>query len=156
RRFLILSAGRPVNSTWSTSPGLSWQVKARFERRPPERARTACPCARRSAARSARAATGCRRATIVRRAMEVDARTSAGPTPARHLDARAVRASSMRLLVLSNLFPPEAEGGLELSCFEACLGLQQRGHRVEVITQKERLGRPHAEPLPVHRILDFS
>lgn len=62
----------------------------------------------------------------------------------------------MRLLVLSNLLPPEAEGGLELSCFEACLGLHRRGHDVQVVTQRRRGDTAVADPFPVHRILEFS
>lgn len=62
----------------------------------------------------------------------------------------------MRLLVLSNLFPPEAEGGLELSCFEACDGLHRRRHDVEVVTQRQRGTRAAADPFPVRRILEFS
>jgi glycosyltransferase involved in cell wall biosynthesis len=40
----------------------------------------------------------------------------------------------MRILVVSNLYPPHYLGGYELGCQEAVEGLQQRGHDVRVLT----------------------
>lgn len=50
----------------------------------------------------------------------------------------------MRILLLSNYFPPDSVGGLELSAFEAAAGLASRGHEIEVLTAKWRT-KPKAE-----------
>jgi glycogen synthase len=42
----------------------------------------------------------------------------------------------MRLLVISNLFPPEVLGGYEILCAQICQGLAARGHQVLVLTTK--------------------
>lgn len=63
----------------------------------------------------------------------------------------------MRILLLSNFFPPESEGGLELSAYEAAMGLFERGHAIEVLTQAPR--KPPVKeiaPFPVHRVFEYS
>lgn len=40
----------------------------------------------------------------------------------------------MKVLVLSNIFPPGFIGGYELGAYEVAKGLQSKGHRVEVLT----------------------
>jgi glycogen synthase len=40
----------------------------------------------------------------------------------------------MRLLVISNLYPPNVVGGYERLCFDAVSGLVRRGHEVTVLT----------------------
>src|SRR5512146_797817 len=40
----------------------------------------------------------------------------------------------MRILFLSNLYPPNVVGGYERLCFEAARGLSARGHQVTVLT----------------------
>ncbi len=39
----------------------------------------------------------------------------------------------MRILILTNLFPPHVLGGYEVACCAVSLGLRQRGHEVEVL-----------------------
>lgn len=45
---------------------------------------------------------------------------------------------SLRILVLSNLYPPDDLGGLEQLCSEAVQGLAARGHVVSVLTSRPR------------------
>ncbi|WP_298229508.1 glycosyltransferase [Gryllotalpicola sp.] len=40
----------------------------------------------------------------------------------------------LRILVVSNLFPPDVVGGYEIACSEAVEGLRARGHQVSVLT----------------------
>lgn len=40
----------------------------------------------------------------------------------------------MRILVISNLFPPEVLGGYEILCQQICEGLRAEGHQVTVLT----------------------
>lgn len=64
----------------------------------------------------------------------------------------------MRILLISNYFPPETEGGLEWSAYEAAMGLHARGHHIEVLTTQPK-DQPIAEevaPFPVHRLLRYS
>lgn len=42
----------------------------------------------------------------------------------------------MRLLFLSNFYPPQAIGGYEQWCHEVALALQERGHQVSVLTSR--------------------
>lgn len=46
----------------------------------------------------------------------------------------------MRILVISNLYPPAVRGGYELSCAGAVDGLRENGHDVLVLTSKLRAG----------------
>jgi glycogen synthase len=50
----------------------------------------------------------------------------------------------MRLLFITNLYPPLERGGYEQNCQEIAVRLQQRGHQVSVLTSDYGLG---AEPL---------
>lgn len=62
----------------------------------------------------------------------------------------------MRILVVSNLFPPGYLGGYELGCSQVCEILSQQGHEVEVLTsdheEDDRDDYPEG-PFPVHRML---
>src|SRR2546426_3143272 len=40
----------------------------------------------------------------------------------------------MKILFLSNLYPPNVVGGYERLCFEIASGLSSRGHQVRVLT----------------------
>ncbi|MEO6809437.1 MAG: glycosyltransferase family 4 protein [Isosphaeraceae bacterium] len=51
----------------------------------------------------------------------------------------------MKILVLSNLYPPDVIGGYELCCRQAADALRQRGHDVRVLTTAPRSPSP-AEP----------
>jgi glycogen synthase len=44
----------------------------------------------------------------------------------------------MRILVLSNLYPPDTVGGYEIQCSQAVADLRQRGHDVKVLTSIPR------------------
>jgi glycogen synthase len=48
----------------------------------------------------------------------------------------------MRILVLSNFYPPYYIGGYELGCYEAVEALKARGHEVRVLTSFYGLNRP--------------
>jgi glycogen(starch) synthase len=59
----------------------------------------------------------------------------------------------VRILTISNLFPPNVIGGYELLCSQAVDALRARGHRVEVLTA----ARGHAPAHPdVHRTLRLA
>ena len=67
----------------------------------------------------------------------------------------------MRILILSNLYPPGFIGGYELGAAEVASGLQAAGHRVEVLTSSYTVddtgGDLGAEGLPtIHRSLDCT
>jgi len=47
----------------------------------------------------------------------------------------------MRILVISNLYPPHLIGGYELGCKDIVEGLRDRGHEVAVLTSTYRVGR---------------
>lgn len=60
----------------------------------------------------------------------------------------------MRVLFLSNLYPPATNGGFEQWCQEIADGLHRRGHDVAVLTSQFGLERiPNNEPEWVHRQL---
>jgi glycosyltransferase involved in cell wall biosynthesis len=63
----------------------------------------------------------------------------------------------MRILVVSNLYPPHYIGGYELGCYEIVQRLKKRGHHIEVLTSTYGMaaGRSDGE---VHRLLqaDFT
>ena len=44
----------------------------------------------------------------------------------------------MKILVLSNFYPPEVVGGYELACAQAVEALRRRGHEVLVLTAAAR------------------
>jgi hypothetical protein len=52
----------------------------------------------------------------------------------------------MRLLFLSNFYPPHAIGGYEQWCQEVTLALQARGHQVSVLTSRYGLEHGTADP----------
>ena len=59
----------------------------------------------------------------------------------------------MRILTISNFFPPNVVGGYELMCSQAVDALRARGHQLEVLT----CGREHAPARPgVHRTLRLA
>ena len=52
----------------------------------------------------------------------------------------------MRLLFLTNLYPPHDLGGMELRCQETVCGLRARGHVCQVLTSRYGVhGRPPPE-----------
>ncbi len=67
----------------------------------------------------------------------------------------------MRILALSNLYPPYAIGGYEQGCKDVLEGLAGRGHQVQVLTTTYGVGRPRVEeqgednPITIERQLYF-
>jgi hypothetical protein len=59
----------------------------------------------------------------------------------------------VRILVVTNLYPPNAVGGYERLCALVASGLSRRGHRVSVLTSDYGTLRPEHEELPVERSL---
>lgn len=58
----------------------------------------------------------------------------------------------MRILVISNLYPPHYIGGYELACRDVAEALRKRGHEIKVLTST--YGLPFDEQdTDVHRIL---
>jgi glycosyltransferase involved in cell wall biosynthesis len=60
----------------------------------------------------------------------------------------------MKILTLSNLYPPDILGGYELNCRQAVDALRARGHAVEVLAAKPRMlvaDEPH-----IHRWFDLT
>ncbi|MEW6754418.1 MAG: glycosyltransferase family 4 protein [Candidatus Latescibacterota bacterium] len=51
----------------------------------------------------------------------------------------------MRILLLSDRYPPYYEGGYELNCQQIAEGLRDRGHRVRVLTSVYGVGRPRRD-----------
>jgi len=51
----------------------------------------------------------------------------------------------MRILVISNLYPPFAVGGYERLCADVCLRLKDRGHDVQVLTSTYGAGRERVD-----------
>lgn len=47
----------------------------------------------------------------------------------------------MRLLFVSNLFPPHHLGGYEIVCKQVADGLRERGHEVSILTSTHGNGR---------------
>lgn len=60
----------------------------------------------------------------------------------------------MKILVLSNLYPPDVIGGYELGCRQAVDALRSQGHEVLVLTTVPRI--PAANPPHVRRELHFN
>ena len=48
----------------------------------------------------------------------------------------------MRLLVISNLYPPEVQGGYEILCAQVVEGLRSKGHSVVVLTSGSKAADP--------------
>lgn len=62
----------------------------------------------------------------------------------------------MRILFVSNLFPPHARGGYEQWCEEVARLLAARGHQLAVLTSNRGAFQGSAaeeQPIPVHRVL---
>lgn len=64
----------------------------------------------------------------------------------------------MRIALISNMFPPDSDGGLEVNALKIATGLRARGHVVEVLTSRYRPGFRPADPAPewVHRIFRLA
>ena len=64
----------------------------------------------------------------------------------------------MRIVVVSNLCPPDYDGGFELSAFRLARGLRARGHAVDLVTSAFRpeYGGPREDEPWVHRIFRLS
>src|SRR5262245_48617707 len=60
--------------------------------------------------------------------------------------------SRMRILIVSNFYPPHFVGGYELGCSAVAQALEARGHHVAVLTSCHGVGRPVSEG-DVHRWL---
>jgi hypothetical protein len=62
----------------------------------------------------------------------------------------------MRALVITNLYPPHALGGYELSCRDVVDRWRAAGHDVEVLTTTTTFHDPAADPPEphVHRVLE--
>lgn len=63
----------------------------------------------------------------------------------------------MRILVISNLLPPDFEGGQEISTLKAAQALRARGHDVEAVTSRFRPDYKGSKEEPdwVHRLLNY-
>lgn len=58
----------------------------------------------------------------------------------------------MKIVFISNLYPPLYLGGYELRCYEIAQGLRERGHQVSVVTSTYGVDAPQSEG-DVHRAL---
>ena len=58
----------------------------------------------------------------------------------------------MRILIVSNLYPPYYIGGYELGCLEAAEALKIRGHEIRILTSTYGLIKPEVKG-DVHRLL---
>lgn len=63
----------------------------------------------------------------------------------------------MKILLISNLCPPDYEGGFELAAFRSAQALRKRGHEVDIVTSKYRdsFKGERIDPEWVHRIFDI-
>jgi len=59
----------------------------------------------------------------------------------------------LKILVLSNMYPPDVIGGYELGCKQAVDGLRKRGHDVRVLTSAPRTPIADRDEPDVHRRL---
>lgn len=62
----------------------------------------------------------------------------------------------MRVLILSNLYPPSVLGGYELGCAQVTEGLRGRGHELRVVTSWCHMPRAVADSPHVARRLDLA
>ncbi|HRI44714.1 MAG TPA: glycosyltransferase family 4 protein [Fimbriimonadaceae bacterium] len=62
----------------------------------------------------------------------------------------------MKVLVVSNLYPPDYIGGLELSAQKTVDGLRSRGYEVDVLTRRPPEGAEVPPEPHVHRLLCFT
>ena len=61
----------------------------------------------------------------------------------------------MRILTLSDLFPPHVIGGYEVACRNVVAGLRDRGHVVEVLASHAPIATPDDPPW-LHRVMALS
>lgn len=59
----------------------------------------------------------------------------------------------MRILVISNFYPPYYIGGYELGCYDVVEALKDRGHKVKVLTSTYGVGKPCSDG-EVYRLLE--
>lgn len=64
----------------------------------------------------------------------------------------------MKILFVSNFFPPQSRGGYELWCQEVAMAMHCRGHVVSILTSRSVKSFPHQEPyqeepFSVYRVL---
>jgi len=59
----------------------------------------------------------------------------------------------MRILVISNLYPPDVLGGYEILCEQVCDLLHAGGHQIKVLTTGSSISQSH--PYPVERSLEL-
>jgi glycosyltransferase involved in cell wall biosynthesis len=64
------------------------------------------------------------------------------------------KVDQLKLLAISNLYPPNHLGGYELGCADIVDALRKRGHEVTVLTSRHGLEAPRVEG-HVHRCLGF-
>ena len=83
-----------------------------------------------------------------------DWRTSGGILQV-HLGRTPGFAVTMRILIITNLYPPVIIGGYELACSNVAQGMRERGHEVRVLTTWCHLPQRTATPPWVHRCLDL-
>lgn len=62
----------------------------------------------------------------------------------------------MRLLFLTNFYPPLHRGGYEQWCYEVAQALQAQGHEVAVLTSRYRLAELSEPQANVHRVLHLE
>ena len=60
----------------------------------------------------------------------------------------------MRVLVITNLYPPGIQGGYELGCSHVVEALRRRGHDVRVLTSRGEHAENAVRILNVHRVFD--
>lgn len=61
----------------------------------------------------------------------------------------------MRILVISNFYPPHYIGGYELGCFEAVQGLVAKGHQVKVLTSSYGLIQPESDGIVYRHLCTY-
>jgi glycosyltransferase involved in cell wall biosynthesis len=72
----------------------------------------------------------------------------------RGVEPPAKEARRLRVLVVSDLYPPVYQGGYELACRDVAGGLARRGHEIHVLTSRHQAAK--AEPSPrEERVLRF-
>ncbi len=59
----------------------------------------------------------------------------------------------MRILIITNFYPPHVFGGYEIGCRSVAAGLHARGHHVEVLAGHAPIA-SYDDPYWVHRVLD--
>jgi glycogen(starch) synthase len=60
----------------------------------------------------------------------------------------------VRILIITNLFPPHVLGGYEIACAATAAGLRARGHDVQVLASHAPMD-SRADPSYVHRVLSL-